>query len=90
MLICPALPAAVVLTLPIALAITSAVVTTSNADLVRPDHVATAGTPQAVTAVLATRYYATPWHTGDACYATGALSPSLVNHTPLAGRIQGT
>ena len=73
MFIRPALLAAAVLTLPAALAIAPAVAATSDADLIRPDHVAATDTPQAAAAVLAARRYATFWHTGDARYATEAL-----------------
>ncbi len=90
MLIRPALLAAAVLTLPIALVIApAAVASTSDADLIRPDHVAAADTPQAAAAVLTARRYATFWHTGDARYATEALSPSFVDRTLPAGRVQG-
>ena len=61
MLIRPALLAAAVLTLPIALVIApAAVASTSDADLIRPDHVAAADTPQAAAAVLTARRYADP------------------------------
>ena len=91
MLIRPALLAAAVLTLPIALVIApAAVASTSDADIIRPDHVAAADTPQAAAAVLTARRYATFWHTGDARYATEALSPSFVDRTLPAGRVQGT
>ena len=54
MFIRPALLAAAALTLPMALAIApAAAAPTSDADLIRPDHVAAADTPQAAAAVLA-------------------------------------
>ncbi|CAJ0712025.1 hypothetical protein LMG6871_00291 [Ralstonia edaphis] len=91
MFIRPALLAAAVLTLPMALAIApAAAAAASDADLIRPDHVAAADTPQAAAAVLAARRYATFWHTGDARYATEALSPAFVDRTLPAGRVQGT
>ena len=91
MLIRPALLAAAVLTLPAALAMApAAAASTSDADLIRADHVAAPDTPQAAAAVLAARRYATFWHTGDARYATQALSPAFVDRTLPAGRVQGT
>ncbi|MCO5399940.1 ester cyclase [Ralstonia soli] len=62
---------------------------TADTDLIRADHVAAPDTPQAAAAVLAARRYATFWHTGDARYATAALSPQFVDRTLPAGRAQG-
>lgn len=85
MLIRPALLAAV-LALPSAL---PALAATADADLISANHIAAPDTPQAAAAVLAARRYATFWHTGDARYATAALSPEFVDRTLPAGRAQG-
>ena len=63
---------------------------TADADLIRADHLAAPDTPQAAAAGLAARLYSTFWHTGDARYATAALSPQFVDRTLPAGRPQGT
>ncbi|CAJ0774831.1 hypothetical protein LMG7141_00257 [Ralstonia condita] len=83
----PALLAAVALTL---LAALPAFAASADADLIRADHVAAPDTPQAAAAVLAARRYATFWHTGDARYASAALSPAFADRTLPAGRAQGT
>ncbi|KMW45394.1 ester cyclase [Ralstonia insidiosa] len=58
-------------------------------ELVRPQHLAAPDTPQAAATVLAARRYATFWHTGDARYATQALSSDFADRTLPAGRVQG-
>lgn len=90
MLTRPALLAAIALTLPTAVTATPATLAAqADADLIRADHVAAPDTPQAAVAVLAARRYATFWHTGDARYATAALSSEFVDRTLPAGRAQG-
>ena len=86
----PALLAAAALTLLTTQpAATTAFAATADADLIRADHVAAPDTPQAAAAVLTARRYATFWHTGDARYATAALSPQFIDRTLPAGRVQG-